>query len=438
MIRGEICAGEPMQAEFATGRYSGTGLSFIPYVLVALTIIGFQSNLVPFFSDSLRAWPAWRPLYYGFWLAALGAAAAALICNRKVAIKTLPVLLLCTGSAALVILHPIDWVAKNYLVAMGLCVSITALALTIGTDRVLRLAAAITAFNALMCLVDIMLDEGFTNTAGRAAGLAQGPNMAAAQLVLGAVVAWRAVPPKWLWPFLLLVGAALVATLSRSCLMVGSMALAAAGVTYFIKHRPRVDAIRWRDVGVGAGLVGWVLVAVVSNDRFLIAVDATYHSLGQAVTAAVQGATSFSVLAAPGATIELPELDQRALSEGEINSAAARSVLLRRALIRYATSPWVGVGPKEAHRLVPHNTYLLLALAFGALGWLVPAGFVVIAVMVAMRTGNWEFPLTVAALFAVSHDVLLFPSSIVLLALGLSQLSQHGSVCTTPHSVPFA
>lgn len=413
-------------ASFARATRYGQGYSLyrdheavtraVATVLVAVTIVAFQTNLVPYFAQHLSTLPGWYATYYGLGMLLLMAACAAFVLNEHARQVALPAVAICALSGSLVLLYPADVVSKNFLVAMTLCASLAILASFIDGTKVLHVAALAVAFNAVMCLMDIMVPSGFTNTAGRAAGLAQGPNMAASQLLLGAVVVWRAIPPRLLWSFLILVSAALVATLSRSALIIALMAAGAASAGYAIKHNPQIDAIRWRDIGVGAAIVCWMAAAIVANQKFSVASDAAYGSIGQAAKAITDVPTNIRSSTPAAARTELNEINKRVAKEGDANSASARSMLMRRAVIEYSMSPWTGVGPKEAHALAPHNTYLLLALAFGIAGLMVPVGFI----WMAARTGNWEFPITLAALFAVSHDMLLFPSCIIILAIGLT------------------
>lgn len=395
----------------------------LPIVLVSVAIASFQTNLVPYFGQSLSGFPGWRAAYYGFGMLLLVAACVAFILNKRARRLALPTVAICALSGALVLMYPVDVVSKSFLMAMAFCTSLVILTSCIDETKVLHFAALAVAFNAVVCLVDIMLQNGFTNTAGRAAGLAQGPNLAASQLVLGAAVVWRAVPRQLMWSFLFLITAALVATLSRSGMAIGLTAALAAGTGYAITRRPHIDAIKWRDIGFGAAILCWMAAAMIANHRFSVASDAAYKSIGQ-VAKVVAEAPANIIVSMPkeAAHNELKILDKQVVTEGEVNSASARSLLMRRALIRYSMSPWVGVGPKEAHALAPHSTYLLFALAFGVAGLVVSIGFIGLASLAAIKTGAWEFPLMVAALFAVSHDMLLFPSSIILLAIGIATL----------------
>ncbi|MDW6020961.1 hypothetical protein SAZ10_04210 [Mesorhizobium sp. BAC0120] len=424
--------GKQMQGDLAL---DCNALRNIAFSLAATALVAFEGNIVTFFSGALADLPGWRAVYYAYWLATLGVAAIVIVNERKIVDGTWPALVTCFISAAFVLLHPVDFVAKNYLVAMGLCASLTVLSAACGITRVLRLGAAITAFSAAMCLVDILLPHGFTNSVGRAAGLAQGPNVAAAQLILGAAVTWRAVPKAWRQSFVVLVAAGVFVTLSRSNLLIAAtvtiVALTPATIK-FLQAWPSGDRLIPDRRAVVAGLLAvfWIGTATATNDRFVVAADSAYHSVGEAKHAIVRSLSSIDILTdqvngeEAGFSDELIELDQRVLTEGMVDSASARSLLLRRALIRFFDAPWLGLGLVEAHALVPHNTYLLFALAFGWMGFLIPLLFVgTAAFYVWARRDTWEFPVAAAALFTMSHDILLFPASIAIFALGFCQYS---------------
>ncbi len=391
-------------------------------ILTAVALI--QTNLLPQLAQYLSDTPIWRPACYGLGGLLLAAAGFAFISDRRARLATLPITGVCAFSAALILTYPIGVVAKSHLVAMILCATVAVLTASAGPTRSLQFVALAVTFNAVMCLVDIVLPHGFTNTAGRAAGFAEGPNVAAAQLVLGAVVVWRAVPARVLWSFLILVVAALVATLSRSGMIIALMASIVATIGC-VMRKPQIVPIRWRDVALGIGALVWLAVAMGTNHHFSVAGDSAVETVSQAADAIINVPSNIAIATPPAeARQELKEINQRVETESDINSASARSLLMRRALIRYSMSPWTGVGPAEAHALAPHNTYLLLGLAFGVAGLLVPIAFIGLAGMAAIRTGNWEFPLALAAFFALSHDVLLFPSIIVILSAGLAATAE--------------
>src|SRR5215218_1944216 len=82
-----------------------------------LFIVAFQLQLLPFFSplfvDERTLWPI---IFYGCWALAIVTTLLLLALQRSILMRTPPVLAVCAGSAALTLIHPIDMVAKNFLI----------------------------------------------------------------------------------------------------------------------------------------------------------------------------------------------------------------------------------------------------------------------------------------------------------------------------------
>jgi hypothetical protein len=121
------------------------------------------------------------------------------------------------------------------------------------------------------------------------------------------------------------------------------------------------------------------------------------------------------------ASSEVEALSQRLVSEGQRSSLSARLLFLERAMLVYATAPFFGIGLDAAHALAPHNTFVLFALGFGHLGWLVPLA--VLGVILASGRSN-GIPLAVALLatMATSHNIFVNPSLFLPLAVGVAGL----------------
>jgi hypothetical protein len=129
-----------------------------------------------------------------------------------------------------------------------------------------------------------------------------------------------------------------------------------------------------------------------------------------------------SLQASPSAaSSEIEALSERLVSEGQRSSLSARLLFLERAMLVYATAPFFGIGLDAAHALAPHNTFVLFALGFGHLGWLVPLA--VLGVILASGRSN-GIPLAVALLatMATSHNIFVNPSLFILLAVGVAGL----------------
>lgn len=156
--------------------------------LLITTLVVYQGNVASYFIPKIDAWSYWRPVYYGLWLLILSSVTWALAMQPRILGNEWPVVLLSIFSASLVVLHPIAPVAKSYLVSIGLYLCVTLLLAYCRSPLIVRISAIVSAGGAIFCFVDIINPHGFTNTVGRAAGLAEGPNLAAAQLVLGAAI----------------------------------------------------------------------------------------------------------------------------------------------------------------------------------------------------------------------------------------------------------
>ncbi|MFZ5732029.1 MAG: O-antigen ligase family protein [Pseudomonadota bacterium] len=384
-----------------------------------LGIIGFQGHLASFFSPWLTQQYAWRFFYYGYWIAVLGLTLATLALDWNLFRRSSRLLLICGLSSALVALHPSDWVAKNYLVALGLCASTAVLATAAGHQRILAWSAVVTALNAGICIVAALLPNPVTNPSGRVSGLAENPNIAAAELLLGIVIAWRAIPSRAQIPFLLLVTAGIVATLSRSTLLVAAVILIGVAAPHLRQIR-----LKTRDIALAAILiVSWLTTAIFINPDFWYGKNSVFYRIGQ-IPASTK--TFVDAIFAPAAS---PGRQDRAggspggappFDDAKDGSAEARAAFLRESWLAYQSAPATGWGLGRAYALAPHNSYLLFAVAFGAIGWLVPIAF--IALMFTYSRRDWPLPMTVAGLMLFSHDTLLLPASTMLLGLGFSQL----------------
>jgi hypothetical protein len=213
--------------------------------------------------------------------------------------------------------------------------------------------------------------------------------------------------------------------------------------------RARQRRPRWRRpegvadaIGLAIGLAVCVGVATVTNARLGGAVQATVADSLSFTKAIEQAHQSVAVAAretpAPAATVPAPRvaapsaspsappatpriaaLDARLSSEGSRNTISARTLFLERAMLVYRSNgPW-GMGLEAAQPLAPHNTFVLFALAFGYVGWLIPLTLVALALFAAHDAR--DLPLAVAAIgtMATSHDILLTPSLFLPIALGI-------------------
>jgi hypothetical protein len=410
----------------------------VAMVAIVALLTAFQLQLLPFFSPLFVADKTiWPLVHHGFWLFVALSTAFAL--SRR----DFPLILLVGALGALTLAYPIDAISKNFIGALTFLVCACALARAAGAIKVLQLSAAVTAISACICLVDILFVHGLSDTPGRAAGLSVNPNIAALGLLLGAMASYWTVPKKWVGYFLALIGAAIFVTLSKSVLIVY---LAIFGAVLAVRIRRRKPLPRLAGPAVFTiGLVAWIGLALTLNDRFVGSPSNAFHLLGGAPSAFEAARTSIAAAAArrdgasahqimieelsrgaenegdlnaarrDGASahqIMIEELSRRAENEGRINSISARGLLMERAWIAYRDGPLFGIGIGLAHAFRPHNSFLLFALAFGPVGWLIPLGFI------ALARKNVPLVLATFAAALVSHDIFLQPALLFPLALG--------------------
>ena len=256
-------------------------------VLGAIAIVAFQSGFLPFFqplfADDRLSWPF---VYYGYWILTVIVAALTILINPTVRRESIPVILVCGLTAALTS-HRLDPIAKNLIVAMMLMVCVTVLMLGSMPLLLLRFSASVTALVAVICLLDILFADGFTNTSGRAAGLEINPNDAAANLLIGTAAAYRAVPRRLLVPFLILVLAAIFVTLSRPMLLaaifIGCGTALLSRLQIIRTGERRHSAFRRPGcilaTALGSSLL--IVVALYTNDRFMIAATDSLQRVGE-------------------------------------------------------------------------------------------------------------------------------------------------------------
>lgn len=426
--------------------------------------MAFQLQLVPFFAhlfvEDRSLWPI---VFYGIWAFVIGVTLALLVLQGSVRRQSLPVLAVCVSAMLLALIHPIDGIAKNFFAAVTFVACIGVLAIASAPFALLRFSATATLLSAVICLLDILFSHGFTNTVGRAAGLSINANVAAAGLLLGAAGSFWTVAQRWRGPFLMIVATAIFVTLSRSTLLAGILICSGIAADLFwrrIRSPGPHSPIRW--LGSGAlilALAGWIGVALVSNDRFSVAARSSFFQIGAVPTAfadareaiansiRAQSTSQLKTLpqpepprpsaqpsepappssrpapqasAPPRPTPSSPsdgdarksqtdeiirEITRRAEHEGDINSISARGLLMERAWLSYRNGPFFGRGLAAAHALQPHNTFLLFAVAFGYLGWIVPLAFLGLTAYSVRSMQQLPLALATFTVMMTSHDL---------------------------------
>ncbi|TIT44822.1 MAG: hypothetical protein E5W76_00685 [Mesorhizobium sp.] len=447
----------------------------------AFTVVVYQAWFMPFSLPLFTGRDGYlRLVLYALYGVVLIVSLAVVVTGRDVRKAILP---LAIGAAIAVVpiaLHPIGIVNRSYLTTLALGGSAITLMLAFAPPIVLRLSASVTALNAIACFLDVLFTHGFTTTVGRAAGLAVNPNVAAAGLLLGGAASYRAVPKEWRPGFLVLVGGALAITLSRSTILAAVATVflpSTVGIWQYYRaaRRFRIDTAAWmRALAVAVVLLLVTSVALTTNRYFRAAISQSFAGVlsvntdlseaGEAVDTSLARAAApighppqtndasplsieppelassrsgpaLSEESLPGDVASPPKaspsasgaariqaLSERLTGEGKRNSISARALFLERGLLAYRTGGFFGRGLEEAHVFVPHNTFVLFAIAFGHIGWLVPLGFLVFAFSLVRDAEDLPLGVALSGVMLTSHDVLLTPSLFIPVAIGIGSM----------------
>ncbi|RVC83563.1 hypothetical protein EN745_02130 [Mesorhizobium sp. M4A.F.Ca.ET.022.05.2.1] len=447
----------------------------------AFTVVVYQAWFMPFSLPLFTGRDGYlRLALYALYGVVLIVSFAVVVTRRDVRKAISPLAIGAVVAVVPIALHPLGIVNRSYLTTLALGGSALTLMLTFAPPIVLRLSASVTALNAIVCFLDVLFTHGFTTTVGRAAGLAVNPNVAAAGLLLGGAASYRAVPKEWRPGFLVLVGGALSITLSRSTILAAVATVflpSAAGIWQYYRagRRLRIDTAAWtRALAVALVLLSATFVALTTNRYFraaisqsfagVLAVNTDLSEAGEAVDTSLARpavpighppqtddarplsvepprlAPSRNVPALPEESLpgdvatppkaipsaagaaRIQALSERLRGEGKKNSISARALFLERGLLAYQTGGFFGRGLEEAHVFVPHNTFVLFAIAFGHIGWLVPLGFLVSAFWFVRDAEDLPLGVALLGVMLTSHDVLLTPSLFIPVAIGIGSM----------------
>jgi hypothetical protein len=299
-------------------------------------------------------------------------------------------------------------VTKSYLISLASTSIFFVIARTPDVRRVAQFSASIICAASICCLLDVCFYDGFSNTAGRAAFIYINPNVAALALLLGAVSSGWAVPLRWLPSFVVIVGAAVFATLSRSAMLMGAMTLVACAFLPRDDHRIVLAQLRLgmkKAAIVGACSVALLAIAFVNNPAFSVASEGGFHGIITATKWIKMGNLLEHTELSHGEA-DVPQVSQHEIQAvEEQNSASARALLAERAWHQFLSAPVAGIGLEKAFAMAPHNSYLLLADAFGLVGWIIiPALIAALVILGGRRAVPGSVLIALAGLF--SHDLL--------------------------------
>jgi len=411
----------------------------IATALCALSIISYQLGLLPFFAPLITSnrdnW--WITL--GTFLAInLLTAAVALVRYPITRVHSLPLLAYCVIAGLISLAHGTGHIERSFLISLTLFLCTAILSLASDPKQLLRFSASVTLLSATITLGDVLFDDGFTNSIGRAAGFGINPNITATTLLVGAGATFWVIPARFAPIFLTVVGGAIIVTLSKSTLLAGIMVLVGIiGLRFLIDLHQHRDISYVRKLAkmlpIQCGLIAlYVILALAVNDRFRVAFASSYQTFRFAASAFDTAQEYITKQAAMNAhraknkqLLEIEEISERVQNEGQVNSISARALLFKRAWLTYKSGPSDGIGLNAAHRLVPHNTFLLFAVAFGHLGWLIPLILICLSAYGARNLPQLSLSLCLTAALMFSHDIMLTPVALIPVALGLAgQIAQ--------------
>lgn len=429
-------------------------------------ILSYATIEFPGVSDMIR-WP-----YYALYGGSLAAVLCILVTQPELRGRIFRLGMLCAVLLLPVFLMKggLGVASKSYVVGIASLLIFTSLAFAGDVRRLAQFGASIIGLSSLFVLADAGFVNGFSSSIGRSASLYGNPNVAALTLLLGTVGTVWAVSPRWRLPFCTLVAGAVFSTLSRSSMMLGGLVLLSCMPLMKADWRRHLAQLRSGlipGLAVGAIVIGMLSTAAMYNKSFVVASSDAFQGLRtayaeweklQSQLAIHDESTSDPVQTVDASgKIDVPENINRAekidsiisdenvvgtasreraislmsanlVAEAErANSASARAILFQRALGEYREDPILGHGMEHAFKLAPHNLYLLLAVAFGLVGWLL----IPLLMFFMLNIAGWRRGLPAAVLLAgaavFSHDVLLalpLVASLVLVLSGLFAIAE--------------
>ena len=434
MTRGTL----PFERQTPASKNSSSAVTVLAAIFGSVLIVAFQTGFLPFFSSLFVNSAAWPPLYYGFWLCSITLALIIFATRADIRRDVAPIGIFCIVAAGLCMLHPLDGISKNLIVALALASCLAVFSLVTGVNLLTRLCASVTALNAVICLLEIFFSDGLSNAVGRAAGFGINPNVAAAGLLLGGVATYSSISRRLRISFLILVGAAIFATLSRSTLMIAGLLVASAVSISLVRRglAVRSDKARWQihrlDLLAFVALTCWVLTAAATNPRFAYSTTIGYAGLTDASRVFRQAieeiearfqighveVSSVTGDSAAPASAALGELEVEAANQVETYSPSARGLLLERAYLAFQSGPLWGRGLQISHDMAPHNTFLFFAIAFGWAGLTIPLAIILLALYKVREPADFALAISITGIMIFSHD-LLVPGLFIPLVTGI-------------------
>lgn len=341
---------------------------------------------------------------------------------------------------------------KNYLINLVTIFLVVILCLKSNRSLVNLIIISVALMGALLCLIDIVFYDGYTNTTGRAAGLFINPNIAASVLLLLSVASVPLIHKNWRVSFIILMAGAILSTVSRSSIVVGiSVLLSACMIDDLRKYINKNSlyncfwvcsfifvigmAAMWNNKSYSVAIknsIGSIYSAAEIFNSAREKIKLTEEKFGPAETPAAPEPYPSSPLAAAPPPAASPHPDNFATKEEiatilsdveKVNSASVRLLKAEQAISVFKMNPIWGSGISNAYQLSTHNSYLLLSVAFGVGGFLI---FITLPYLLYLLSGVYSIPFTIAlmGISFFSHDIFFVNLYSVVLAVCIYSLLQ--------------
>ncbi|KKB76960.1 hypothetical protein VW35_15820 [Devosia soli] len=385
-------------------------------VLSVLCLLLFQTGIYAYATNGIEfSSIVPRLFYYGFWATCGLATATVAFPDRSLLPEMAPLYLVLLAIAVLATIHPPIGVASRSLIMLAIVVSIL-LSLLVGAASLLpfRISAILSCVAAVALLTEMYFPGTFSTTVGRSAGLLQNPNVAGSALVLSGTGAFPFVLRKWKGAYAVVTTAGVLATVSRTSLLVLSVAAALSASIWLWRNRRKPLRLERGEIArtAAAALVCFGLIGFAFKINEVVSTAAT-NSASTALTAI---ASLNEVETFGGGNIDSPpatEAEKQREAEvrkakamevaetlGDVDSGAARIILMTNALQEMTL---LGQGAERAHELAPHNQYLFFAVAYGLAG--IALAVALAGVVVWLSRSNPLFALAFVGIMAFTHDL---------------------------------
>lgn len=241
-----------------------------------IAIIAVQTNFANFFLPSVSDNIIWSCFYFLYFALSFCAILTHYFLGNQLTTHTFIV-----SAILLLIMIPIIYgedggATKSALLSLLLLFIIINSVAISQSNLPLFLSGFMLVFNCIGCILDILYTSGFSNTLGRAAGLAINPNLAAEQILLATFGIYPLMPSNLKFLIRLVAPAGLFFTLSRASMLWG---LSAVLINFFFNLTSTEEKNICLNKQIKQFVNTLIIIGVIStlalctNDRFGVAVQ---------------------------------------------------------------------------------------------------------------------------------------------------------------------